>query len=237
MRLKGGPKMIEEPKLLTVARDRRRPTDKQIAGFQGMPTGFVVDAMFGAGQFSTDIKPLSEMEDAHIAGPALTIENSPGDILALLGGLKFIEDGAVVVNAFGAFQGVASAGDRVSAMMKNCGAAGFVSDGPMRDHEGLMKVGLPTWCTGLNPGSPHTKGPGRIGLPINLGGQGIETGDMIIADRNGVVVVPFDKIDATLTMLVKVAELEHALDAELEGGMDIPQDILDLMDSDQIGWE
>lgn len=177
------------------------------------------------------------MEGAHIAGPALTIDNGPADLLALLGGLKFIQDGTIVVSSCDGFQGVASAGDRVSAMMKNCGAAGFITDGPMRDHEGLMKVGLPSWCTGLNPGSPHTKGPGRIGLPIKIGGQCVETGDMIVADRNGVVVVPFAKIDATSEMLVKVAEVEHALDAELEKGLEIPQDILDLMESDQIGWE
>lgn len=229
--------MIEEPKLLTIKREMRRPTEAQIAAFQDMPTGFVVDAMFGAGQLSAGIRPLPGMEEARIAGPALTIDNGPADLLALLAGLKFIETGAVVVIAFDGFQGCASAGDRVSAMMKNCGAAGFVTDGPMRDHEGLMKVGLPSWCTGLNPGSPQTKGPGWIGLPIQIGGRQVETGDMVVADRDGVVVVPFDKIDVTAERLKRVAELEHALDAELEDGLDIPQDILDLLDSDQIGWE
>ncbi len=229
--------MIEEPKLLTIARERRRPSPDQIAAFQGVPTGFVVDAMFGAGQFATEIAPLPGMEDKRIAGPALTIDNGPADLLALLAGLKFIEAGAVVVSTCDGFQGCAAAGDRVSAMMKNCGAIGFVTDGPMRDHEGLMKVVLPSWCTGLNPGSPQTKGPGRIGLPIQIGGQRVETGDMIVADRDGVVVVPFGKIDGTIEMLTKVAELEHALDAQLEDGFDIPPDILDLLESDQIGWE
>jgi len=100
-----------------------------------------------------------------------------------------------------------------------------------------MKVGLPSWCTGLNPGSPQTKGPGRIGLPIEIGGRHVETGDMIVADRDGVVVVPYEKIDATAEMLDKVVELENALDAELKDGFTIPPDILELLDSDQIGWE
>jgi len=91
--------MIEEPKLLTIAKDMHQPTAKQIAAFQDMPTSFVVDAMFGSGQMDAAIKPLAGMEDLRIAGPALTIDNGPGDILALLGGLKFIEAGAVIVNS------------------------------------------------------------------------------------------------------------------------------------------
>ena len=230
--------MIEEPKTLTIQRPARRPTAEQIAAFQAVPTGFVVDAMYGGGALSKQVGPLGDGQDlpGHVAGPALTVDNRPSDILALLGALKFVQNGDVVVNAFAGFQGCAAAGDRVTGMMKNCGAAGFVTDGPMRDYAGLVAVGLPAWCTGLNPDSPFATGPGKIGLPIQIAGQRVETGDMIIADRDGVVVVPFDAIDTVISRLAQVRELELSLDAEVAEGLAVPEDIETLLQGDQINW-
>lgn len=225
--------MIEEPKTLTILDADRRPTASQVAAFQGVPTGFVVDAMFGRGSLDTQICPLEGTEPS-VAGPALTVDNRPSDILALLGALTFIQTGDVVVSTVAGFQGCAAAGDRVSGMMKNCGAVGFVTDGPMRDLAGLHDVGLPSWCTGLNPGSPFTTGPGRIGGRIVIGGAAVETGDMVVADADGVVVVPFDEIDRVVAQLGTVAALEAALDAEVANGLAIPDNIRELMESDAV---
>ncbi|MEM6309721.1 MAG: RraA family protein [Pseudomonadota bacterium] len=227
--------MIEEPKKLTIKRPTRRPTAKQIAAFQGVPTSFVVDAMFGGGSLTTAIAPLPG-QTAHVAGPALTVYNRPSDILALLGALAFITEGDVVLSSAAGFQGCAAAGDRVCGMIKNNGGAGFVTDGPMRDLSGLNEVGLPAWCTGLNPDSPYSTGPGKIGLPIQIGGQRVETGDMVIADENGVVIVPFDQIDTVVLRLQSVTEAETALDAEVADGLKIPPAIAELLDGPDVDW-
>ena len=230
--------MIEEPPLLTIKHPARRPTAAQIAAFQGVPTSFVVDAMYGAGALSPQIRPLGDGLDidCRAAGPALTVDCGPADILALLGALGSVQSGDVVVSAFHGHQGCAAAGDRVTAMLKNCGAIGFVTDGPARDYPGLVEVGLPFWCTGLNPGSPYSKGPGTVGFPVQIGGQEVETGDMIVADRDGVVVVPFEKLDAVMEMLEKVKELEYALDTELKSGLKMPQTIAEFLASDQVKY-
>ena len=195
--------------------------------------------MFGGGVMSSRISPLDPSSDLplHVAGPALTVDNPPGDILALLGALRLITEGDVIVSAFQGYQGCAAAGDRVCGMMKNCGAAGFVTDGPMRDHAGLLAVGLASWCTGLNPGSPVTTGPGRVGTPVNIGGQHVETGDMIVADRDGVVIVPFARLDAVIEQLAEVSRLETELDDEVADGLQVPPSILELLDSDEVSWE
>ncbi len=227
--------MIEEPPLLTIARDLRRPTDTQICAFQGIPTSFVVDAMYGAGALSNVIRPLGESRDlvSVAAGPALTVGAGAGDILALLAAMDSIRTGDVVLAAFDGFQGCAAAGDRVCGMLRNCGAAGFITDGPVRDYAGIVAVGLPCWATGLTPASPYTNGPGSVGLPIQIGGRQVETGDMIVADHDGVVVVPFGRIDEVIEKLVTVKELETALDAQIEEGLRIPQSTLDLLASDK----
>ncbi|SDZ26728.1 Regulator of RNase E activity RraA [Jannaschia faecimaris] len=228
--------MIEEPKTLRIARDLRRPTDAQIAAFQGQPTGFVLDAMMGAGAMSAAITPCPGLS-AQACGPALVAGNRPGDLLATLASIHFAQAGDIVVAAAEGHQGCAAAGDRVMGMLKNAGAAGFVTDGPLRDLAGLQAVGLPAWCTGLTPGSPVARGPGTLGLPAYVGGQRVENGDMIVADADGVVVVPFAILDAVIAAVAKVAEAEHALDAEVADGLKSVGLIAEMLDSGEgIDW-
>ena len=230
--------MIEEPPLLTIKRRTRRPTQQQIDEFRDIPTSFVVDAMLGDGALASNIRPLGDGRDieCRAVGPALTVDCGPADVLALLAAIDSTEEGDVVVSAFHGHQGCAAAGDRVAAMLRNCRAAGFVTDGPVRDYAGIVEVGLPVWCTGLTPNTPFGNGPGRVGLPIQIGGRQIETGDLIVADRDGVVVVPFDRINAVIASLAKVTELENALDAELRNGMRIPASIREILASDKVKY-
>ena len=218
--------MIEEPPVLTIAgRDsRKRPSASQIEAFRDVPTGFVTDAMEGLGALDYRIKPLPGLPDK-LVGPALTCSSGPADIMALLATLPEVVPGDVVLNAAGGWTGCAAMGDRVSGMLKNCGAAGAVTDGLARDLEGILKVGMPLFCAGLNPNSPYCKGPGTVGLPIEIGGLRVESGDMIVADADGVVVVPFARIDEVIARVGEVAKLETALDAEVAAGLAIPDDV------------
>ncbi|TFL17975.1 RraA family protein [Jannaschia formosa] len=209
--------MIEEPKRLRIARDLRRPTDAQIAAFADMPTGFVADAMWGIGAMGGGIAPLPGLP-YRVHGPALTAGNRPGDLLATLAAIHFVRLGDVVVAEAQGFLGCAAAGDRAMGMLANRGAAGFVTDGPLRDLDGLQLVGLPVWGRGLSPNSPVARGPGTVGLPVTVGGVRVGTGDMIVADRDGVVVVPFADLDPVIGRLKLVAAAELALDAEVAAG-------------------
>ncbi len=227
--------MIEEPPKLTVRRPDRRPDATQIAAFRDMPTGFVSDALDGGAAMDLTIVPLApDALPAHVAGPALTAGNGPADIMATLAALAFLRKGDVLVAGVSGHQGCAAAGDRVSGMARNAGAAGFVTDGPMRDYAGVVAVGMPCWCTGLSPNTPFTTGPGSVGLPVSLGGQRVETGDMIVADRDGVVVVPFARIDAVIARLAEVQALEEALDAEVAEGRSAPDAVGEWLQSDVV---
>ena len=225
--------MIEEPPILTIKRNLPRPSERQIAAFHDVPTGFVVDALGGGGALSFDIKPVcggSEFAGS-VAAPALTADCGPADILATLAALRFIRPGDMLVSAFGAYRNCAAAGDSLCGMMKNCGARGFVTDGPVRDLSGILEVGLPVWCSGVTPASPNSSGPGSVGLAIQIGGQRVETGDMVVADRDGVVIVPFERIDEVIEMLSKITALESARDARVADGLKIPDEIGELLDS------
>ena len=223
--------MIEEPKPLTIKKNWHRPSKEQIQAFKNMPSGFVTDALDGQGTLSINIKPVGDGRDINcvVVGAAVTAGNNAADIMGTLAALNFIQEGDVLVASVSGHQGNAAAGDRVMGMLKNCGGAGFVTDGPMRDYVGLIEVGLPAWCTGLTPASPFTKGPATVGLPINIGGQKVESGDIIVADLDGVVVVPHSKIDIIIERLSHIADLEYSLDAEVREGLKIPGPVKEMV--------
>lgn len=231
--------MIESPPKLTIKKNMRRPTDEQIAAFQGASTGFVVDAMFGGGALSNNIQPIGDGQDIRCVavGPALTAECGAADVLAVFAALKYVQTGDVVVSSFAAHSGCAAGGDGLVGMMKNCGAVGFVTDGPLRDYDGIVAVGLPVWCTGITPASPHMSGPGTVGYPVQVGSQEIETGDMIVADRDGVVVVPFERLDEVIEGLQRIRNAEQLQDDKVANGMRVPEWIDQLLTSDEVVYK
>jgi 4-hydroxy-4-methyl-2-oxoglutarate aldolase len=109
-----------------------------------------------------------------------------------------------------------------------------VTDGLARDRAGLVAVGLPIFCAGLSPNSPYSKGPGRIGLPVTLGGLRIETGDVVVADRDGAVIVPGARAAEVADKADAVATLEVALDKEVAEGRKAADAVVELMRSDRV---
>jgi 4-hydroxy-4-methyl-2-oxoglutarate aldolase len=87
---------------------------------------------------------------------------------------------------------------------------------------------------GLTLASPFTKGPATVGLPINIGGQKVEGDYIVVADMDGVVVVPHRKIDFVITRLPQVAKLEHSLDAEVRDCLKIPDAVRDMILEDNV---
>lgn len=217
--------MIEEPRKLTLIRNFPRPTQAQIDAFAGVPTGFVCDAMDGLGGLGTAISPLEPVFQGHAHGPALVADNGPAEILATLAAVHMIEPGDMVIAAVDGHQGCSASGDQVMGMMRNAGAAGFVTDGPMRDYEGIIATGMKCWCTGLNPNSPYGNGPGTVGGAAVIGGRMVASGDMVIADRNGVVTVPFALIDEVIAKLDAVRKMEDELEAKVADGFRSPLDL------------
>lgn len=231
--------MIEEPPLLTV---KSRPPEAPGAALLALaarlgahPTSVLCDAMGGRGALTPEIKPLApgELPD-RLAAPVLTVDCGPDDILALAGALTEIRPGEALVIACHGWTGSAVFGDRITGMARNNGCAGLVTDGFARDRAGLVAVGLPIFCIGLNPNSPYAKGPGRIGLPVRLGGLTVETGDIVVADRDGAVIVPGALAAEVADRADAVAELEKALDAEVAAGLRAAEPIVALMASDKV---
>jgi 4-hydroxy-4-methyl-2-oxoglutarate aldolase len=224
--------MLDDPPLLTVKRPSRRPTQAQINAFKGAMTGNVVDCMGGRGAMAHSIKP-HDPSIAVTCGPALTCFAYPADNLGLLGAMHLAQAGDVIVCANDAYTTTALVGDLVVGMLKNRGVSALVTDGMIRDQIGIEPWKLPLFHQGITPNSPAKNGPGAVGLPITIGGVTVETGDMIVCDRDGVVVVPYDRIDEVAATLVKLVAAEGEVEAQVKAGMSEPGYVAEMMASSQ----
>ena len=201
---------------------------------QGVPSAVASDAMDGAGALDGRIAHV--IGDQHIVGPALTAWSGAADLVALHACKRFITKGDVVIAAVDGHQGCAAFGDSLGGMVANAGAAAIVTDGPVRDLAGFFTINLSVWATGTVSSTPYENGPGRVGLPVQIGGQQIDTGDMIVADMDGVVVVPFDQIDMVIKRSKTILKLEADGDEAVKDGLVMPQSYDELLDSDRVKW-
>ena len=215
--------MIEEPPPLVFAPGIERPPTELVERFRGVPTSFIVDAMAGTGALDWRIKPLVGRS---LVGVALTCDCGPLDNLAFMAALADCRAGDVLVVATGGHVGAAVTGDLLLGVAKNRGAAGFVTDGLVRDLDDLETIGLPVYAMGVTPNSPQRRGPGSVGLPVVCGGVVIASGDVVVGDRDGVVVVPRARIEATLGSLDQVKAMEAAtLERVREGLKELPVEV------------
>src|SRR5271154_6437803 len=208
--------MIEEPPPLIFAASAARPPAEVVERFRGVPTSFIVDAMGGSGALDWRIKPLIGRA---LGGVALPCDCGPLDNLAFMAALADCRPGDVLVVATGGHVGAAVTGDLLIGVARNRGAAGVAPDGFVRALNDLETTGLPIYAIGATPNSPQRRGPGSVGLPIVCGGVSIASGDVVIGDRDGVVVVPRAGIDATLKNLEHVKAMEAATLERVRGGL------------------
>ena len=225
--------MITDPPVLRIRRGFPRPSASLLAAFAGVPTGYLVDAMGGGGCLDYRIKPLAP-SDAVMVGAAVTCHAGPADNLALFGAVDAAQPGDVLVAATDAFTGTAITGDLLLGMARNRGVAGFVTDGLVRDLVGVLGVGLPVYCAGLTANSPARNGPGTVGLPVILGGLRVESGDIVVGDRDGVVIVPLGRAEAVLGHLKNVKAAEADLDGKVRAGLEVPDFMRALLASGRV---
>ena len=208
--------MIEEPLPLVLGASQERPPSEVVERFRGAPTSFIVDAMNGTGALDWRIKPLVGRS---VVGVAFTCDCGPLDNLAFLAALAECQPGDVLVVATGGYVGAAVTGDLLLGVARNRGAAGFVTDGLVRDLDDLETLGLPVFAMGVTPNSPQRRGPGSVGLPVVCGGVSIASGDVVVGDRDGVVVVPRARIADTLDNLERVKAMEAATLERVRAGL------------------
>ncbi len=170
------------------------------------------DSQYRTGVMDSEIKPAFR---AKIAGQALTVQLSKGDLVDPLKALEMGQPGDIIVVDAGGDRNVSVCGALMGALAKNRGIRGMVVDGAGRDTDELEDINWPIWTRAITPRGTHTMFSERkeelsINVPIQCGGEVVHPGDFIVADLMGVVVVPFDKAETVLDAAQQQADREEA---------------------------
>ena len=90
------------------------------------------------------------------------------------------------------------------------------------------------FCQGISPNSPARNGPGTVGLPVTLGGVSVSSGDLVIGDRDGVVIVSQQILTRVIGELEEVRQIEAVMEAKVKDGLTVSDGIRELLASNKI---
>ena len=183
----------------------------------GYPTGNLCNAHEAVRAMDASIRPLAD--SMKLAGPACTAVIAPGQNAAIHRAVQSAEPGEVLVVDGGGSRSWGPFGDILATNCRNRGIVGLVIDSTVRDAAELREMGFPVFCLGTNPSATAKTEPGEVDIDIVCGGVPVNPGDIIVADDDGVVVVPLAIAGDVAEGVRGVAEREEAIMKQLADGM------------------
>lgn len=170
----------------------------------------------GALVLASNISPV--WPGAALAGPAYTAMCSEADNLAIHAAVVAAPAGSILCAGFERPAERGYWGEVLTTGAKARGLVGLVIDGCVRDADAIERLGFPVFAQGLAlPGATKNQA-GTIGDRAEVGGVTVRTGDIVCADRDGVVVIPIDLFEPVLTAARQRAEKEQGLFEALRAG-------------------
>ncbi|HID25317.1 MAG TPA: bifunctional hexulose-6-phosphate synthase/ribonuclease regulator [Thermoplasmata archaeon] len=182
--------------------------------FSMVSTPNISDAMHRKGAMK-GIRPIKP--GFHMVGKALTVSTLEGDWAKPIEAIdKADPETVLVVDVKGGETAVW--GELATWSAKGKKLAGIVIDGAVRDLDDLLKIDFPVFCRHVSSNAGEPKGFGEIGAEVTCGGQTVRTGDWIIGDDSGVVVVPQERAQEIANRAVDVKEHEDRIREEIKRG-------------------
>ncbi|NNM46759.1 methyltransferase [Knoellia koreensis] len=194
--------MHDNVTVATPEADFARPDPEVVSRLAALPVANIGDAMDRLGLLDSRIQAI--WPGARLAGAALTVWTRAGDNAALHEALAIAKPGDVIVVNGQGDETRALLGDLIGAKALARGVAGFVLDGAARDAESLGDIGMPVFARACTPAGPYKFGPGRVGVPVAVGGVSVNAGDVVVGDGDGVAVIARDEAE-------RVAEAAQAV--------------------------
>ena len=153
-----------------------------------------------------------------LVGTAFTIKARPGDNLLIYKALTMMSPGHVLVVDGAGNTTNALVGELIMLYAQQRGCAGFVLDGAIRDTRAFHDADFPCYARGVSHRGPYKQGPGEMNVPVSVGGQVIEPGDIVVGDEDGLVSFPASEAAALLEAIGKTASNEEAIKLEVATG-------------------
>ena len=162
------------------------------------------------------IKPI--INGVKIVGPAITIRLTLGDSLLVSKALDIAQPGDVIVIDGCGTDSNALWGDLKSLISRSKNLAGAVIDGAIRDKVNCREIGFPVFCKYTVCSSSTKNSSGEINVPITCGKMSVNPGDLIVADDNGIIVLPPDRLDEIMANAAKKQQSVEKIKKEIMEG-------------------
>ena len=195
---------------------RKYGEDDLFEAFSKVSTCNISDAFHKQGVM-IGILPQSLKHKQRMVGRALTVQTTNGDWAKPVEAIDRVKEGDILVIDVGGAP-VAVWGELATCSAEVMGARGVVIDGAIRDIDDIREMGFPAFSRSVAPCAGEPKGYGGIGIEITVGGQRVRTGDWIIGDESGIVVVPKENAVEVANRAIDVHEREDRTREEIRRG-------------------
>jgi len=192
-----------------------RPAAEVVAAFRDLSPTTLCDILKRDAVMDHGIRPLWPGVP-RAAGPAFTVRCPAGDNLMVHAAIHRAEPGDILVIQAGDAD-FALSGGNVCAWAQRRGVAAFVADGVVRDLAEVRERAFPLFARGVIPIPGLKEGPGEINGPVRCGGVAVNPGDIVVADEEGIVVVPLARAAEVLAKAQAKAAADAAEDLESWG--------------------
>jgi len=169
-----------------------------------------------------------------LVGRAFTVRAYPGDWSKPVEAIDLASPGDVIVVDAGGL-GPALWGELATHSAIGKGIAGVVVDGAVRDTPEIRRLGFPAFSRLVTSNAGEPKGLGETGVPVSVGGVRVSPGDWIVADDDGVMVVPAREAAEMANHAMDCLEKENRIRAEIEGGKTTLGQVTHLLKWEKIG--
>ncbi|SDI07810.1 4-carboxy-4-hydroxy-2-oxoadipate aldolase/oxaloacetate decarboxylase [Janthinobacterium sp. YR213] len=176
----------------------------------------IYEAQGAKGALDSGIKPIAP--GMRLAGPALTVDTRPADNLMLHYAMLKARPGDVLVVDAKGFMEAGVWGDVFTEQAQRIGLAGLVIHGAVRDAAAMTQAGFPVFSRGLSIKGTGKHQPGRLNVTVTIGDVGIDPGDIIVGDQDGVVVVRRHEVDDVLLKSRQREEKEAQFRQQIRDG-------------------
>ena len=179
----------------------------------------ISDAMH-RGRVLTGFKPV--IPGKKIVGRALTVRTYPGDWAKPVEAIDYADENTVIVIDAGGEE-TAVWGELATWSAKNKGVAGVIINGGVRDIEDIRKIGVPVYAKHFCARAGEPKGFGEINIPIEIEGVRIRPGDYVVAEEEGIIIIPQEIVQEVANRALDVREREDRIREEIKRGSTLNQ--------------
>ena len=199
-----------------VFRNVRRPNAATVKALREQGVATVHEAQNRTGLMRPYMRPI--YPNAKVAGVAITVSCQPGDNLMIHAAMETVRKGDILVVTTTSESTDGMFGDLLGTSCQAHGVVALVIDAGIRDTADLTVMEFPVWAKAISAQGTVKATAGSVNVPVVCAGTIVHPGDVIVADNDGVVVVPRDQAEEVARLGASRIAKEEQSRTRLKGG-------------------